>query len=298
MIKQKSPTINQVNIQFFVTAVITMAGSSIFLPKLGMGTNLWINEFVYILLPPLLFAKLNGWPIETTYRFKGTSPGNKAISIFSGISLWFFTFYISKITRILLDKKVGSLIIPQQTRSSIYQNLLYIIGLIVIAPICEEIFFRGFVQKAYEDCNKRKGFVIAGLIFGTFHILNGISEVIPACILGIGMGYLVYKTDSILTSMLFHAAVNTTAVFIGGFLEMQIKESIPVWLHFIAFAGIFITVILLKGLKSEPQEEENAEVHNVKKAPVAGIIFLGLSAIFLCIAGVLEILVRLGMVKQ
>jgi len=151
---------------------------------------------------------------------------------------------------------------------------------------------------AYEDWNRRKGFVIAGLIFGALHILNGISELIPACILGIGMGYLVYKTDSILTSMFFHAAVNTTAIFIGGFLEMQIKESIPAWLHFIAFAGIFITVILLKGLKAETQKEENAEIQNVKKVPVVGIIFMGLSAIFLCIAGVLEILVRLGMIKQ
>jgi membrane protease YdiL (CAAX protease family) len=274
-----------------------VVSSKLFLPRLGIGTNLWINEFIYMLLPPLLIAKVNGWSVEEVYKFKGTSTRNKAIGIFSGSSLWFFSFYISNIIRILMDKEIGTFTIPQHINTSVYQNILFLIGLIVLAPICEEIFFRGFIQKAYENRSKSQGFVIAGLIFGSFHILNGISEVIPACILGLGMGYLAFKTDSILTSMLFHAAANTSAVFIGGVLQTHIKEEIPIWLHFIAFAGIGLTLILLKSLKPETQMNEHVEVYKEKKGSAIGFVFLGLSAILLCVVGVIEILVRLSIIK-
>lgn len=109
MLKRQSPTVTQANILFFITAVITLAGSAFFQPKLGLGTNLWINEFVYILLPPLLLAKVNGWSVEDIYRFKESSIRNMVISSLSGFSLWFFAFYVSKITRILLDNKIGVL---------------------------------------------------------------------------------------------------------------------------------------------------------------------------------------------
>ena len=73
MIKRQSPTITQANIMFFITAVITLAGSAFFQPRLGTGINLWINEYVYILFPPLLMAWINGWPVEKVYRFRKIS---------------------------------------------------------------------------------------------------------------------------------------------------------------------------------------------------------------------------------
>lgn len=40
MAKRKAPTIAQANIMFFITAVVTLAGSVFFQPRLGIGTNL------------------------------------------------------------------------------------------------------------------------------------------------------------------------------------------------------------------------------------------------------------------
>ena len=297
MIKQQSPTITQANILFFITAVITLAGSAFFQPKLGIGTNLWINEFVYILFPPLLLARLNGWPVEDVYRFRKTTTRNKVISIFSGLSLWFFAFYISKITHVLLDQ-IGALENPLQTSPSIYQSLLLVIGMIVLAPICEEIFFRGLVQKAYEGSFHRFGFVIAALLFGSYHVLNGISEVIPAFILGLGMGYLVYKTDSIATSMLFHATANICAVLLGGAIDTATKGVIPAWLHAIAFAYLGLSVVLLRSLKGETQSNGNYnEVYTDKRASAAGVFFFVLAAMFFAAVGIMEILVRLGILS-
>lgn len=298
MVKRESPTINQANIMFFITAVVTLAGSAFFQPKVGIGTNLWINEFVYILFPPLLMARINGWPAEVAYRFKKISVKNKFISVLTAFSMWPLSFTFSKTIRMLLDNKIGVIKSSNLTNISIYQSLLLVIGMVILAPICEEIFFRGFVQGAYEGCSKRYGFVIAALIFGFYHVLNGISEVIPACILGLGMGFLVYKTGSLASSMLFHASANACALLFGGTFEIYIREVTPAWLYIIAFAGFCFSIVLLRSVKEESHSlDSEEEVDNDNKLHVTGMLFLILSALFLIAVGVFEIINRLGIIQ-
>lgn len=295
--KRQYPTTAQANGLFFITVVLTYVGSSLLILRLGIGTNLWINEYVYILLPALLFVKQSKWPVDDIFSFKKTTARNKITSILSGISMWLFAFYISVIIRFILDNKLGELDIPLQEQS-VYQNILLLIGMIVLAPICEEILFRGFIQKAYEGHSKKYGFIITGVIFGYYHILNGVSEVIPATILGITMGYLVYKTGSILNSILFHAMANTSSVCLSGVLGARITTRIPVWLHVLGFLGLFISIILLRNIKSdsislENEEEEKEEQDDIKTLSAIGIVLLLLSAIFLTGIGIYEIWFRL-----
>ena len=56
------------NALFFFTAVITFVGSIFFQPML-VG-NLWINEFIYILLPPILIVRLSKWSEEDIFRLE------------------------------------------------------------------------------------------------------------------------------------------------------------------------------------------------------------------------------------
>lgn len=297
MAKRKAPTIAQANIMFFITAVVTLAGSVFFQPRLGIGTNLWINEFVYILFPPLLMAWINGWPIENVYRFRKISAKSKLISILSGFAIWPMAFTVSRITRMLLDNKIGVIESSGSLKLSIYQSLLIMIGTVILAPICEEIFFRGFVQRAYESRGNKQGFVIAALLFGFYHILNGISEVIPACILGLCLGFLVYRTGSLASSMLFHGTANLCAVLFGGVLAVHTSETIPAWLYIVALAGLCISVALLKSIREEAHDpEDNEEADRDKKTTAAGILFLVLTAVYLAVVGVFEIIGRLGIV--
>lgn len=293
MVKRQSPTITQANIMFFITAVITLVGSAFFQPRLGTGTNLWINEYVYILFPPLLMAWINGWPVEKVYRFRKISARSKTISILSAITMWPLAFVVSFIIRMFLDDKVGVLISTGSVSSSVYQKLLLLIGMVILAPICEEIFFRGFIQRAYEGCSKRYGFVITALIFGSYHILNGISEVIPTGIHGLCMGYLVYKTGSLASSMLFHATANMCGVLFGGVLSVNMHGSNLVWLCIVAVAGAFISVVLLRSVKEETHSAENEEeCNNGPKISATGALFLVLSALYVIMIGVFEIMSR------
>jgi membrane protease YdiL (CAAX protease family) len=81
---------------------------------------------------------------------------------------------------------------------------------IVVAPICEETFFRGFL---YRVLRLRMGFLLAasidGLIFGAVH---GSLVILPVlAVLGFALCWVYERTGSILPTIAIHAVNNTLA---------------------------------------------------------------------------------------
>ncbi|MDL2238285.1 CPBP family intramembrane metalloprotease [Christensenellaceae bacterium OttesenSCG-928-K19] len=79
----------------------------------------------------------------------------------------------------------------------------------VLAPVTEEVLFRGMLQNAYERRFGWGAFVIAGVLFGLIHgnvlaIVNGIAA-------GIMLGYLYIKTKSLWCPIVFHGLFNLFA---------------------------------------------------------------------------------------
>lgn len=86
---------------------------------------------------------------------------------------------------------------------------------IIIAPICEEIMFRGFLRKVLK--NDIIFIIFSALIFGITHCLyieeNWIMylHIIPYAILGAGFAKIYTKTDNIFTDMSVHFCWNMLA---------------------------------------------------------------------------------------
>ena len=236
-------------------------------------------------------AWINGWPVEKVYRFRKISARSKIISILSALTIWPLASAVSLIIRKFLDDKIGVLNSPGSASSSVYQNLLIIIGMVILAPVCEEILFRGFIQSAYESRSKKYGFVIAALIFGAYHILNGISEVIPASILGLCMGFLVYKTGSLASSMLFHATANIMPICWRSAYNQHAGIK-PRMVMRCCCCRSFISVALLRSVKEEARSDENGKKPITAPKYLQQGYSLVLSAVYLVTIGVLEIMSR------
>jgi membrane protease YdiL (CAAX protease family) len=91
-------------------------------------------------------------------------------------------------------------------------ELLYVLIVVALVPaFCEEVLFRGLVQRNFEDGLKKWGAIIlTGLIFGAYHF-NPFSFV-PLVVLGVYFGFLVFRSGSLLTSIAGHFANNLFAV--------------------------------------------------------------------------------------
>ncbi len=111
-------------------------------------------------------------------------------------------------------------------------EFLWLVFLIAITPaICEEIFFRGYVQRTFERAIRAKSVWLVGIIFGLYHMQP--LSLITLSLLGIIFGFFFYRSKSLLPSMAGHFTNNLLAIFlyykeinIGG-INLATAEQIP-----------------------------------------------------------------------
>lgn len=104
--------------------------------------------------------------------------------------------------------------------------MLILVGSI-IAPINEELVFRGALRRIFR--NEKVFIIISAIVFGLIHtifaeesLLNALVLAIPYATMGAGFAYVYAKTNNICTSIIAHMALNTI-VTLGDILVMLIR---------------------------------------------------------------------------
>ncbi|CEJ69827.1 CAAX amino terminal protease self-immunity [Chryseobacterium oranimense G311] len=89
-----------------------------------------------------------------------------------------------------------------------FEPVIMIIMTVIMAPIFEEIIFRGIIQKGLinKGVNPRRAIVYASIIFGLVHANPW--QFVGAVLLGCVLGLVYYKTKSLLLPMLLHGFNN------------------------------------------------------------------------------------------
>lgn len=88
-----------------------------------------------------------------------------------------------------------------------------IIAAVIVAPIGEEIIFRGMITKLLlEEYRPTKAILISALIFGIIHFNP--AQIPGAFIIGILFGWLYYRTGSIIPGIVLHF-INNAGYVIG-----------------------------------------------------------------------------------
>jgi hypothetical protein len=87
---------------------------------------------------------------------------------------------------------------------------LVVFTVAVVPAICEEMLFRGLVQRDLESLMSGvRSAVIAGVVFALYH-LNPFS-LVPLIVLGVTFGLIVYRSGSLILAMLAHFQNNFLA---------------------------------------------------------------------------------------
>ncbi len=89
-----------------------------------------------------------------------------------------------------------------------------IAAIVIMAPIEEEILFRGIVLKELlRKHSPKNAILISSVIFGIIH--GNLFQLVFATVLGIILGYVYYKTGSIFPGMLIHFLNNATTCVVA-----------------------------------------------------------------------------------
>jgi membrane protease YdiL (CAAX protease family) len=101
---------------------------------------------------------------------------------------------------------------------TVTQFLGVIFFLVVVAPVTEELMFRGlFLHRIGESYGQKAAILGSALCFGIFHILPW--QAVGAALIGIYLGWLVIRTGSIAMPMAAHAFFNLIPVAATGLSE-------------------------------------------------------------------------------
>lgn len=102
----------------------------------------------------------------------------------------------------------------------------------VVAPVAEEIFFRGFMFRVFNaKLGPVWGTLLASVIFGLVHAPNPVLGLIALGVLGAGLCVLYLRVQSIIPGMALHA------------LNNSITFGITTKLHDAAFAGLVVASV-------------------------------------------------------
>lgn len=94
-------------------------------------------------------------------------------------------------------------------------NIIYeIVAIVLIAPILEELLFRGIIYNRLKSySNKMIAMIISALIFALLH--GNMVQGIYAFIIGLCLVYVYEKYKSLKYPMIFHAAANMFSVIVS-----------------------------------------------------------------------------------
>ncbi len=247
------------------------------------------TQVLFILFPAILLSKLVFEDVTSIVRLKMPKPkevGLLAVGMIILIPLLqdylhIQNYVIEKLSEQsslvlgiknfldMMDKYVGETYSQLLTGNNIFEMLLIIITVAVTPAICEEFFFRGFVQRSFEfKLSPFWAILITSIFFGLYHFNP--YGLLPLIGIGFYLGYAVYKSDSIVTSIILHFINNFVAIiafFIFGDEELMQSNFVDlenINTHLISFAlllalfigfVIFINKNYFKLTKTEAQND-------------------------------------------
>ncbi|MEM9943712.1 MAG: CPBP family glutamic-type intramembrane protease, partial [Planctomycetota bacterium] len=234
--------------------------------------------FLAFMLFPWLIAKHQKANIKQAFGLSGTRPVFLVAGLLLGISLWpivmflvsqwhdLYGFIFGAVEQDAWKDRLVETTQSQVDRIRQVQWPIIAICLSIIPAICEEWFFRGMLLRSLtRKGDVVQGIVLSALLFGLFHILSNsviaMDRLIPTTLIGLMLGYLAWKSNSILPGIILHAINNAFVVFLAYFqprLEDQSwfpakDESIPLsWVVAGLIVAVFATGLVAWARKNEP----------------------------------------------
>ena len=138
-----------------------------------------------------------------------------------------------------------------------------LIALVIVAPVTEELLFRGWLMKDLQDqYGTRAALIWSSMLFGLAHFAH-VSSIVYATIGGLVLGAVALRTRSTLGSIAMHAGVNAlplllpvTLLRVEGFntLDQHVRHISP-WLVLLSLGGATLALMIIWRSTEGPNDD-------------------------------------------
>jgi len=196
--------------------------------NLSMNSRLGVNVVVTIVLfagIPLSMVWFWGVSLRSGLSIKGAPVIVFASAGLLGLSLWpmaYELFLLQSPDR--LDDLVKNLFETYKTQLDAVPLPWKLIALAIVPAVCEELFFRGYLQTAFRaEVSGPLAVGLSSILFGLFHVVVRdalfIERFAPSCFLGLILGTICLYSGSILPGIVLHCLHNGFLLTLSTYSE-------------------------------------------------------------------------------
>jgi len=243
--KPRIPNQNQA-----LLVVILTGAMIIFAAMISILLGLQKSQFLLIegmtILPALVYAIRKDFSLVETFRLKTIQPNIIITSIFLGFALSVLADEADRLVAIFfpMPDAFQEMLKQAMEFSGTAEFTSLVFSAVVLAGICEEMLFRGFLQKSFEHAfDVTKAIMLTSLIFAVVHLNPWWT--IQIIVFAIFLGVMAWKSDSIFPSIIAHSINNAMAL-----VFWNVKDTDISWYlsgdhvnPFIIIAAIIVMVI-------------------------------------------------------
>lgn len=200
---------------------------------------LMIQQLVIIATPALMMAILLTTSLRQTLKLNGASLKYFAVAV--GLAVVTRPLTSELVTYLVengflpsLDeatmRRIASMLDPSQA------GWLAFLAFAIAPGICEEIAFRGFILSGFSKTGRTTlAIILSAFLFGAMHIIG--QQVFNASLLGLLLGLLAVRSNSLLPGIVFHILYNGGEVLMGR-VPKEVWSTAPMeWLVSVESAG-------------------------------------------------------------
>ncbi len=197
--------------------------------SLSISTQLLLNAIALIAtfgMVPLVAAYFGRNRYRTTYRLKRPTPVAIVGSVLLGLGAWAAAHEAFVLADAMgiggLDEERIRETLSKLDAFTKAPPLILVACLALTPAIIEELCFRGFLFSSLSKVlSPARVIIVTSLIFGLFHVLTGnallVERFIPTTLLGLLLGWIAYRTGSVIPGMVMHFVHNALLELVAHF---------------------------------------------------------------------------------
>lgn len=185
--------------------------------NITMEFKLILSQVLFLVVPPFILAFIRGYDIKETFRLKAPRPLEAVMMLVMSPVMVVAGFCAGFVALLAIKGVFGSVYLEGDLTDLMTRNLSISLLLIGVLPaVCEELLFRGIIQKGLEGLGAAWSVLLGGLLFGLFHF--DFQRLAAQTIIGLLSAYVVYRTGSIFNGMILHFMNNGLLTLLSNFM--------------------------------------------------------------------------------
>lgn len=169
---------------------------------------------IFLPVPIFYWAWRMRTNIGELLRVKTVSPLSLIAASIVSVGLIIIMDEIDRLLQIILPPPENLIQIGEMMQITDWRSALLVIGVVVLAaPLIEELMFRGFFQRIleYRQNDVTMSVLLSTMVFALIHFNPW--WIVQIYLIGLFMGYMAWRTDSIWPSFILHGVNNGWSIW-------------------------------------------------------------------------------------